>query len=603
MEKDIIIRKSLMLTLLLMGCLQSCIYETNFMSEVDIKKPNTYAPMDITLSSTTDSIIIFDKTDFDFNINTYKLKFNVAVLKYLNVERTFEQSSGGFTLDPGNANENWFDLTIDFYVCTGSGSIADKLNAENYLGSRTWKIKYLDLKTYNYHFQNRISADSLVEVFWIKPKAAPSTIGAVYKGNSTKLTATRISGDTLFYTDPSYCGGDQNYDLNVSVNSKEQIGFGTHVNYPFPEFNIVPIGLDSCLVSWTTSPIKRYYKLSNKYKGFGNSYKDIALPGVSMDYNLSTFPFNNPTSTSYSSYIWTTYVKGIKADYRWAYSNLKDKFVLSKGNISPALEWCDYTLPAYDNRANGANWEYILCGNNAGTHYAGIIYGILHVFDENLVDIKQITMGTRPETDSYYYLQVTDNGCFTYLNDSREFTILNLGSDTSWQKFTFKPNYIDSTTTSWAMGMTSLTADGRYAAVCGERNLYIYDVSDHKNATVVFSTPRSQAYSVLANRLNKDELIVSTKDKIEVRTCPDFQLKKQLIIEGMGNFEIMNVDSYSNILLVSSSTYYHFINLETMKEVFRLTLGGNPYYGYGARLYRKQFFMGNTKTDMTPYLK
>jgi len=238
-----------------------------------------------------------------------------------------------------------------------------------------------------------------------------------------------------------------------------------------------------------------------------------------------------------------------------------------------------------------------------GTHYAGIIYGILHIFDENLADIRQISLGTRPETDSYYYLQLTDNGCYTYLNDNREFTILNLGSDTSWQKFTFKPNYIDSTAISYAMGMTSLTADGHYAAVCGERNLYIYDVSDHQHATVVFSTPRSNAYSVLANRLNKEELIVTSKDKIEVRTCPGFQLKKQLVLNGMGNFNIMNVDSYSNILLVSSSTYYHFINLESMQEVFRLTLGGNPYYGYGGRLYRKQFFMGSTKTDMTPYLK
>ena len=494
-------------------------------------------------------------------------------------------------------------MTIDFYVCTGSGSIADKLKAENYLGSKTWKVRYFNLKTCDYHFQNNITADSIVQVFWVKPKEVSSTIGAVYKGNSTKLTATRISGDTLFYADRDYCGGGQDYELNVSVNSSEQVGFGTNVNYPYPEFKIIPIGFDSCLVSWTSSPIKRYYKLSDKYEGFGNSYKELALPGVSINYNLSTFPSDYTTSSSYSNYIWTTYVQGIKADYRWAYSNIKDKFVLSKGNISPGLEWCDYTLPAYDNIENGGNWEYILCGNNGGTHFAGIIYGILHIFDENLVDTRQIALGTRPETDSYYYLQVTDNGCFTCLNDNREFTIYNIGSDPTWQKFTFKPNYIDSTAISYAMGMTSLTADGHYAVCCGERNLYIYDVSDHQHAPVVFSTPRSNAYSVLANRLNKDELIVTSKDKIEVRTCPGFQLKKQLVLDGMGDFNIMNVDSYSNILLVSSSTYYHFINLETMKEVFRFTLGGNPFYGYNAQLYRKQLFVGNSKTDMTPYLK
>ncbi len=587
-----------------MGCLQSCIYETNLVTEVNIQKPNTFQRMDISLSSTEDSIIIFDQTKFNFNVNTYNLNFNVAVLKYLNVEQTFDQSSGSFTIIPDVTNENWFDLTIDFYAFTGSGSIADKLKVENYVGTKTWKVRFFNLKTFDYHFQSHVNSDSLLEVFWVKPTVAPSTIGVVYKGISTKLNATRISGDTLFYADNKYCGEPMVYNLKVSVNSSEQIGFDTQVNYPYPELKFTPIGFDSCLVSWTQSPIKRYCKLSDKYAGFGNSYKDLTLPGVSISYNLWTYPPDYTPTSSYSAYIWTTYVSGVKADYKWAYSNVKDKFVLSKAmNKYPGLIWSDYTLPPYERSADGYGYEYTVVGNNAGTYFAGILFSVLHIFDENLNDIRQVTIGSKPETDSYYYLQVTDNGCFTYLNDNREFTIYNIGSDPTWEKFTFKPNYIDSTNISYAMGMTSLTADGHYAAVCGEQNFYIYDVSDHQHATVVFSTPRSNAYSVLANRLNKDELIVTSNDKIEVRSCPDFQLKKQLVLNEMGNFNIMNVDSYSNILLVSSSTYYHFINLENMTEIFRFTLGGNPYYGYGGRLYRKQFFMGSTRTDMTPYLK
>jgi len=597
-------RKGMILTLLLISCLQSCIYDTSLMSEVDIKKPNTYHQLDITLSSAKDSIVIFGSTNFNFNVNTYGLKFNAGVLKYLNVNQPFEQSMGSFTINPDIKNENWFDLTIDFYACTGSGSIADRLKAENYLGSRTWKVRYLNLKTFDYHFQNNITADSIAQVFWVKPKEAPSTIGVVYKGYSTKLTATRVSGDTLFYSDNDYCGGYQNYELNVSVNSNEQIEFGTNINYPYPEFNITPIGFDSCLVTWTPSPIKRYYKLSNKYAGFGNSFKDLALPGVSIDYNLSTYPANYTSSSSYRAYIWTTYVQGVKADYNWAYSNVKDKFVLSKAIPKyPGLIWSDYSLPPYDRKVDGFGVEYLLVGNNAGTHFVGILNNELHVFDENLTDIRQITLESKPETVSLYYVQVTDNGCFVCFNNYREFTMYNIGSDPTWQKFTFKPNLDDASTITIPMTITSLTADGHYAAICGEKNLYIYDVSDHQHATIVFSTPRSNAYSVLANRLNKSELIVTAKDKIEVRSCPDFQLKKQLVLNGMGDFNIMNVDSYSNILLVSSLSYYHFIDLGTMKEIFRFTLGGNPYYGYDGRLYRKQFFMGGTKTDMTPYLK
>ena len=78
------LQRGMIVTLLLLGGFQSCIYDTSFMSEVDIKKPNTFQQLDITLSSAKDSIVIFGPTDFNFNINTYNLTFNAGVLKYLN---------------------------------------------------------------------------------------------------------------------------------------------------------------------------------------------------------------------------------------------------------------------------------------------------------------------------------------------------------------------------------------------------------------------------------------------------------------------------------------------------------------------------------------
>jgi len=589
--------------LLVMGCLQSCVYQSDLLSFLDIKKPENSVPSKITLSSEKDSVIIFGPTMFTYNVETYGKIFNAAEVEVLDTKNTYTVTKDSFSINPAPKDSTWFDLKISFYMCSGSGSIADKLKAENYLGSKTWKIKYLNLRTFDYRFQHHITADSLIEVFWVKPHVVPSTIGSVSIGN-TLLTSTRISGDTLFYRDPHYCGGPLNYSLNVNVYRNEYVGFGTNVNYPYPEFKFTYIGFDSCLVSWTPSPIRRYYKLSDKYAGFGNSFKDLALPGVSISYNLYTYPSNYTSTTSYSSYIWTTKVNGVKADYQWAYSNVKDKFVLSKAIANyPGLIWSDYTLPPYDRTVDGFGLEYSLCGNNDGTHYIGILNDVLHVFDENLADIRQITLESKPESVIYYYLQVTDNGCFASFNSYRELTIYNIGSDPTWQKFIFKPDYSDSSMLTYAMAMTSLTADGRYAACCSEKKLYIYDVSDHQNAKVIFSAPRTQAYNVLANQLNKDELIVTSKDKIEIRTCPGFQLKKQLVLTGIGDINIMNLDSYSNILLVSSTTCYHFINLDTMKEVFRFTLGGNPYYGYGARLYRNQLFVGSTKTDMTPYLK
>ena len=559
----------------------------------ELSKPAASHKGEITLSLDQDSIIIYEPTKVNYSVNSFGLKYNAIEIEYLKTKVTNDfESSGSFMLTPDFSVNGWIDLKATFYLSSGSGSIAEKLKAENYVGTKTWKVKFFNLNAFDFKFQYHVNKDGILELFWVKPSCISSVEGKVTRyGN--EVLQSKISGDTLFYADDSYCGDMQMYNLSITVKNQAYKGFSLSPNYPYPELKFKSLGLDSCLISWTPSPIKRYYKLNELYAGFGNSFKYKCTPGDLKAYDLYIYPPNYKPGQFSTYNVWTFYQNGgIKADYRFTYSYLKDRFVLSMGKDYPNITVSDNNIPAYDNPANGGKPEYQLYGNNQGTQYVGLGYGVLYVFDKDLNKTKEITLGV-PGQFWFYIMQLTDNGCFAYYDNFKEYVVNNVGSDPSWQQFRFKPNNED-----YQMGfMTQISVMGDHFYWLGKNYFYIYDISDHKNAKIVYSAPSSKVGSILANPLNNDELIVGQDSKIEVYSSPDFKLKKQISLPGVGKIYIENVDTYDNYLLASSTNYSHIINLENMKEVLRFGSG------LGGVMYRKQLFVNSYKIDLTPYLK
>ena len=602
---QIVFKTALALLFLLFMC-TACEYELSGEYIHDINKPAPTHEGSISLSKGMDSIIIWEPTEISYSLNSFGLQCNGIQLEYLDTKITNQyNTSGKFTITPDFSLTDWFDLKANFYLGTGSGSIADRFKAENYVGSRTWKVRFMDITKFDYQYQFHINNDGFLELFWIKPSFVTGIYSSINEGSTIHPHISKIVGDTTFFVDSTYYGGNtQSYTLHLSLNSRTLFGNSIRPDYPFPVLRITPYGLDSTVVSWTKSSLKQYYKVykanSNQqyfYTGYENSFRTKGIIGIEDGYYLEIYPYNISSRQLYNhGTVNTSYKIGDTANYKFHYSYVKNQFYIPSPYSLTQIEKVDITTPEGKAYANNGINKYELWGNHQGTRFVGFYNGDIHVFDESLTEVRKITI-CNPTED--FGGQMTDDNCFGFYNyNTAIYTMTNIGLDFSWQQFTFKPSASDESV--W--GNLRLSLDGKYAFWRGDKYFIIYDVSNHQNANIVYQCPNSEVYYAMGNPLAYNQVLISKTDKIELRSLPDYQLIRQIDLPGIGNTALLTVDTYSNSFLALSQNYFQVISLSSMKEVLRFGANLNSYIYYWARLHRNNFFFNGTRTDLTPYL-
>jgi hypothetical protein len=201
-------------------------------------------------------------------------------------------------------------------------------------------------------------------------------------------------------------------------------------------------------------------------------------------------------------------------------------------------------------------------------------------------------------------VQLVDNDCvgFSYDNfDLPIYKLINLGNDPTWKELSFTPDFVNTTTNKYLSAL-ALTQSGKYLCSRGATDFIIYDLSDHNTPKKIFSTPKDNYLSVINNPNQPNQVIVMTKTGFELRNCPGFELSGSFVDPENSGVVPMNVDIYSNILLGWSFKHYHFYNLSTMKEIFRLN-GPDTDYNNSAMFSRNYIFNAGRAMDLTEYLK
>ncbi|MBV5281076.1 MAG: hypothetical protein JZU53_01445 [Paludibacter sp.] len=598
--------KIILFSFLVLLLFASCEYELSGEFNSDIKKPANSHEASITLSKDMDSIVIFEPTDIQYSVNSFGLQCNGIELEYLNTKITNQYSSAGiFNITPDFSITGWFDLKSNFYLGTGSGSIADKFRAENYIGSKTWKVCFMDLTKYDFQAQYRINKDGFLELFWIKPSFLPTIESDINTYATIHPHISKIVGDTTFFADSTYYGGtSKDYTLRLILNNRVIYQKTMIPNYPFPELKITPLGLDSALVSWTKSPLKLYYKAyyGNAWQhyiftGFESSFRAKCLLGIDQEFFIEIYPYDYKNNVHNYKTISSKIKTGESANYKFNYSYVKDQFYIPSTLDISKLEKVDITTAEGNAYANKGIYKYELYGNHLGTRFVAAYSGEIHIFDESLNEVRKIIIAAAYDN---YGGQMTTDDCYAYFNyDKGLYNILNVGTNLTWQQFSFKPAVNDES--NW--GSIRLSLDGKYAFWRGDKYFTIYDVSNHLTADIVYQCPNSEVYHFMGNPLNYKEVIISKSDKIEVRSLPDFRLLKQINLPGEGNSYLLTVDTYSNSFLALSQNNFHVINLTNMKELLKFNGAFNNSTSYTARLHKNNFFINGTKTDLTPYLK
>lgn len=225
--------------------LSACSYELSDIPFSSVEKTSVSAKPDISFSINRDSIDLFESTDLNVSAIRNNLILNKLELEYLNSILAFDKSEIGskkITFNSSNTPAGWFRVFARLFYGTNSGSIADKVGVENLIFEKSIYIRYIHNPESYLSFKNRINCDSVVELYWVKPRYSNIT--------ATVLNATTsiIKGDTVCYLAKDYVNGSVSFTLNALLSPTVSTSLSTTVNYALPTLKTEKVGSDSCRV-------------------------------------------------------------------------------------------------------------------------------------------------------------------------------------------------------------------------------------------------------------------------------------------------------------------------------------------------------------------
>lgn len=225
MRQSSVYRK--ILTLILLSSVLfflSCEFDNSDNNFHDITPPLESVPIGIDLAGMKvgDPIYIYTETRLYFTIGTSGRELLMKEYYFDNKLVLTEDGSEtqGINIDPGTIyadEDHTFSMRI--YLKTGTGSLAEMIGLEAYMGEITFNMKYVkaDMKL---NVKQRQNKDKHLELYWDKPELEQVKVKGytIYDGdgefNGKQLAYIEDPNQTSF-VDPDYAYGYKSYHVRV----------------------------------------------------------------------------------------------------------------------------------------------------------------------------------------------------------------------------------------------------------------------------------------------------------------------------------------------------------------------------------------------------
>lgn len=234
--------------------LSSCEYQIHE-NYVDLEKPSDQVEMGIVLDAenTGETILVVDRnaTVFYYLLTSghepIGCHFRIG-------DRTIQQPGGSGILPLGlfALADGEYTLTCEIYLATGSGSIAEDLGYESYMGTFEWTLKVVDPNDSNRHLRHRINAEGYLELSWDKPSLGASTFTHYSLSTQDKEAVIIKDIEQTSFVDRTYIGSMRWYQVYAHHSDREAWRCGDLV-LPGEALNLTMdySRSDSIVVHWT----------------------------------------------------------------------------------------------------------------------------------------------------------------------------------------------------------------------------------------------------------------------------------------------------------------------------------------------------------------
>lgn len=583
----------------------ACEYVPSDSNFVGLTPPEDYIPNQISLNDVplSDTICMYKNTSISIKIKSPNDLQEVVVLldgaKYLSLEN----KSLNFDIDPNQLREGVHTLTVSAVFTSQTGSLAEKMGLENYMGELSWHLNVVHNPQDHFMLGHRINEEGFVEIYW--KNVVPDSVFEKYTVHSglTQKTDVSISDPSQkSFVDSGYVCGYVYYEVSAFLKDGSFYLQRHSINTTVPKIYFEDLGLDSLRIFWDRPYANGRFYLNNFASGITDT--TITIPqlfGENRQFSLEIRPRNAKFDNTFNiSYAWDWFCQGTSLGLpNWelyAY-NLKDNILYTR--IYNDLVAFDATSLQIKNSVtiDGKLWGFAYGGKIATAPHNSTVAAMTGeetwIFTDSRF-INPVKISPLPGSIHTRLASLTsDDRFFVVQKDSTVCTIFNTltGEKITDFPFTYKtiydiPEYV------------TVSYDGKYFCASSENGMEVFEIID-TTTTLLYTDTRDYQAAIFVPT-QSDKLLLRVDSAIEIRQIPGFNLIQTLDISAEGA-TICNIDPASMSLLYYQNHALKVCKINDISEtIFKIRSDQKTCKMYNNKLLT--YGKGGISFDISPYL-
>jgi len=545
-----------------------CEYDPGGNNFVELTPPEDYIPIEISLNdiNPSDTIYVFQNTSISITINSPKDFLQASVLLDGREYAYMWNNSLSFVINPEQISEGVHKLTVNAVFSSGTGSLAEMMGLEAYMGEFLWNICVIRNPQSRFKLGYRINEEGFLEVFW--ENAVPESVIEKYTVHSVLTQNSDITIDDAtqkYFVDYGYVCGYVFYEVTTCLKDGYSFLQRLSLDKPSPAVSFENMGPDNLRVYWNKPFANGRFNLivDNITIASGIYDTTITIPqifGKNRQFTLEIRPQNAEYDISHNKFsAWGMFSQGTSLGLpNWelyAY-NIKDNIIYTRKYNS---------LVAFDATTLQEISTVSIIGNPWGFAYGGKIATAPHnstvaamtgeetwIFtDSRFVNPIKISplpgdihtrLSALTSDDRFFVVQGGSNICkvFNTLTGVKIFEI----------PFTYKTIYD-------IPDFVAISEDGRFFCASSENGIEVFEING--TTTNLLYTDTRQYKGAMFVPSQPDKLLLRVGSDIEIRQIPGFNLIQTLDVSANGA-TLCNIDPASMSLL-----YYQNDSLKVCK--------------------------------------
>jgi len=602
-------KRNIILLLTIVSLFAACEYEPSGNNFVKLNPPPDNIPIAILLNDVnpSDTIFLYHNTLFSIQADPRDDLLETIVILDNQEYKTFSGNSLSFAMSPDQLSEGVHKITVIAIFSSGTGSLADLMGLEGYIGEVSWNIRVIhDAQNY-FVVGYRLNDDGFMEIYW--NNVVPESLISHYTVNAglTQSSEIKIYDATdKSFIDSGYVCGYAYYEVTTHFN--DGLSFTQRLSFtkPAPVISFEDMGTDTLRVSWNHPFANGRFILREGNTTITSGIHDttIIIPqifGQIRQLTLETRPQNaafdnlHNKFTAYGSFCLGTFLE-LPNWPLYAY-NITDNIIYSSKYNN---------LVAFNATTLQVKNTVSIVGHPAGLLYGGKIAAAPHnstvaamtgeetwIFTDShftnpiiiasLPGNSHTRLSALTSNDRFFVVQGGTNNCKVY----------NTLTGEKIFEFPFTYNTIYD-----LPDFVTVSDNGKYFCAPSENGIEVFEINgtainllytdtrDYKGAMFVPSKP--------------DQLLLRVDSDIELRKMPGFNLIQSLNVSAY-NARLCNIDPASMNLLYHQNDSLKVCKIDNFsKTLFKIRSDERNTKMYNNKLLTH--VAPGITFDITPYL-